>query len=115
MKTIKNIIAVSIVLSILLLGCQPASPPAPAAPTQAGAPAAQVTEAPQPVTITFWDGVGAPENEVFTKLVTQFNETNPDGITVNEVMLDWGTLYSKILLDYKAGNAPDVTTLQMTS
>jgi multiple sugar transport system substrate-binding protein len=66
-------------------------------------------------TITFWNGVGAPENVVLSKLVADFNATNKDNITVQETVLDWGTLYPKLLLDTKAGNAPDALLIQQSS
>lgn len=66
------------------------------------------------INITFWDGVGAPENVVMQDLVAQFNETNEDNIHVEIVEMDWSTLWSKLLLDTKTGNAPDVTTFQMS-
>ncbi|NLG98430.1 MAG: ABC transporter substrate-binding protein [Chloroflexi bacterium] len=114
MKTFKSVLSVLIILTIVLAGCTPAQPTA--APAESAGEAAEPEQqAAEPVTITFWNGVGAPENEVFSKLVKEFNATNKDNITVTEVILDWDTLYSKILLDYQAGNAPDVVTMQMTS
>jgi multiple sugar transport system substrate-binding protein len=69
----------------------------------------------EPITITFWNGLGAPENVVLNNMVAQFNEENTDGITVELTELDWGTLYSKIVLDYATGNAPDILTMHQTN
>ena len=55
------------------------------------------------IEITFWNGVGAPENVVLTELISKFNETNEYGIHVNEEIMDWSTLYTKLLLDYRVG------------
>jgi multiple sugar transport system substrate-binding protein len=69
----------------------------------------------EPVTITFWNGLGSPENVVLIDMVNQFNETNTDGITVEVTELDWATLYSKVVLDYATGSAPDVLTMHQTN
>ncbi len=68
-----------------------------------------------PAKITFWNGVGAPENVVLSKLIADYNATNKDNITVEEAVMDWGTLYPKLLLDSRAGNAPDVLLVQQSS
>jgi len=103
-----------ILLSITLVGCVAVTPPpAPETAASPEAPAAAPEE--EGVTITFWNGVGAPENVVLSEMIADYNETNTDGITVEEVLLDWDTLYSKILLDYRAGNAPDVSTMHQTN
>jgi len=67
------------------------------------------------ITIVFWNGIGAPENVVLTELISKFNETNKDGINVNEIVMDWGTLYSKLLLDYRVGRAPDALIMQQSA
>ncbi|MCC6956234.1 MAG: ABC transporter substrate-binding protein, partial [Anaerolineales bacterium] len=92
-------------------------PPAPAA-TEEPAPAATeepAPPAPEPITLNFWSGLGSPDNVPMAALVKEFNETNPYGITIEETELDWGTLYSKIVLDTKAGNPPDVLTMHQTN
>jgi multiple sugar transport system substrate-binding protein len=71
--------------------------------------------APAKITISFWNGVGSPENVVLSKLIAEFNATNKDNITVQESVMDWGTLYPKLLLDSKAGNAPDALLVQQSS
>jgi multiple sugar transport system substrate-binding protein len=58
--------------------------------------------------------LGAPDNATMQALIKQFNSTNTDGITVVDTELDWNTLYSKLALDFKTGNAPDAVTLQQT-
>ncbi len=60
----------------------------------------------------FWNGVGAPENVVLTRLISKFNETNEYGIHVNEEIMDWSTLYTKLLLDYRVGAARVMVTMQ---
>ncbi len=88
---------------------KPTEAPAPAEEKPAEQPAAEKTK------IVFWNGVGAPENVVFSDMVKKYNETNQDNIEVEEVILDWGTLYSKIVLDFKAGTSPDVVTMQQSN
>jgi multiple sugar transport system substrate-binding protein len=65
--------------------------------------------------LVFWNGVGAPENVVLSKLIAEFNATNKDGIKVQDVVMDWGTLYPKLLMDSRTGNAPDVLLVQQSS
>ena len=126
-----------VVLALLLGACAPVAtevpkpaatePPAPAA-TEEAAPAATEPPAPaqpaetqpaeectEPVGITYWDGLGAPDNVPMGELVKMYNETNTDCVQVEEIVLDWGTLYTKLILDFKAGNAPDVSTMHMPS
>jgi multiple sugar transport system substrate-binding protein len=104
------LIAVLAMTSLVAAQCAPATPPPTVAPAATEAPPEKAK-----ITITFWNGVGPPENVVLSKLIAEFNATNKDGITVQETVMDWATLYSKILLDYKAGNAPDVSTMQQTT
>jgi len=59
--------------------------------------------------------LGAPDNVPMAALVKQFNAENKDGITVVETEFDWATLYSKLVLDFSTGNAPDVVTLHQTN
>jgi multiple sugar transport system substrate-binding protein len=99
------------VMAMILVACTPASPtPAASAPTTAPTTA----QAPQPITLQFWDGLGAPDNVAMQNLIKQYNAENKDGITIQDTELDWDTLYSKLALDFKTGNAPDALTLQQT-
>jgi multiple sugar transport system substrate-binding protein len=98
--------------SMLLTACSPAAPEVPAVeePAEPESP-----EEAEPIIITFWNGLGAPENVVLIDMVNEFNATNTDGITIEVTELDWGTLYSKIVLDFATGNAPDVLTMHQTN
>ncbi|MCC7130129.1 MAG: hypothetical protein B6D39_04815 [Anaerolineae bacterium UTCFX2] len=103
------------VFALLLAACAPAATPAPKEPE---APPAAATEAPaaaKPITIQFWIGLGAPDNVPMENMVKQFNSENKDGITVEYTNMDWDTLYSKIVLDFKTGNAPDIATMHQTN
>jgi multiple sugar transport system substrate-binding protein len=114
-----------VVLALMLGACAPAATPEPAQPAATEAPAPAATEAPEPAateppapektTLTFWSGLGSPDNVPMAALVKEFNETNDLGITIEETELDWGTLYSKIVLDATAGNPPDVLTMHQTN
>ncbi len=111
------VISVGWIMTMLLAACAPAATPAPA--TEAPAAAAPTTapaaaQAPKPITLQFWDGLGAPDNQAMQNLIKQYNAENKDGITIQDTELDWDTLYSKLALDFKTGNAPDVLTLQQT-
>jgi len=104
-------ISILVMLTMLLTACAPAA--APAEPAAADAPdePAKAT----PITITFTSGLGAPDNIPMAALVKQFNAENTDGITVELTELDWTTLYSKLVLDFSTGSAPDVVTLHQTN
>ncbi|MCX6081186.1 MAG: ABC transporter substrate-binding protein [Chloroflexi bacterium] len=120
-----------VVMAVIITACAPAAPAAteapaapaataaPAAPAATTAPAAPAATAepakPAPITITFMSGLGAPDNVPMAALVKQFNAENTDGITVEQTEMDWATLYSKLVLDFKGGTAPDVVTLHQTN
>lgn len=117
-----------VVLAMVLGACAPAATPAPAQPQAPAQPAetqapAQPAEtqapaeppAPEKITITYWSGLGSPDNVPMAELVKEFNATNTFGITIEATELDWGTLYSKIVLDSKAGNPPDILTMHQTN
>lgn len=97
----------------------PAEPAAPAAPAETAAPAEPAApEAPapcEPITISFWSGLGSPDNVPMAAMVKEFNETNEDCITIELTELDWGTLYSKIVLDFSTNSAPDILTMHQTN
>lgn len=115
-------------LAMVVTACTPAATQVPAAPVEPAATTAPVEPAapaataapveptkPTPITIQYWSGLGAPDNVPMAALVKQFNAENTDGITVEQTEMDWATLYSKLVLDFKTGNAPDVVTLHQTN
>ncbi len=104
------LVSMLVVFSMLFAACTPK--PAEEPKTEAPAEEAPAVE---PITITFWNGLGAPENVILGEMVNEFNKTNTDGITIEIIELDWGTLYSKIVLDFATGNAPDITTMHQTN
>ena len=83
--------------------------------TEAPAQEGEEPAAAEPITISFWNGLGSPENVVLNAMVEEFNQSNEYGITVELTELDWATLYSKIVLDFATGNAPDVLTMHQTN
>ena len=102
-----------LVLSLVLASCATSAEPVETVDTSTESEA--VAEVPaEKTTIVFWNGVGAPENVVLTELVKEYNETNQDNVYVEEVILDWSTLYSKILLDFETGTPPDIMTIQQS-
>ncbi|MFZ3071180.1 MAG: ABC transporter substrate-binding protein [Anaerolineaceae bacterium] len=120
MKIRQIMVITVLVMSLVLSGC--ASTPEVTDVVESTEPEAEVEKtedvpqaAAEKTKIVFWNGVGAPENVVLTELVNKYNETNQDNVIVEEVVLDWATLYSKILLDYQSGNPPDIVTMQQSS
>lgn len=63
-----------------------------------------------PVRMTFWNGIGPPEAEILSSFVKEFNEKYNGQYFVEETLMKWDTLYSKLLIDYRAGNPPNVLT-----
>jgi multiple sugar transport system substrate-binding protein len=105
-----------VIVAMILSSCASTTTPAPQKPAEAQpsmteAPAS--TECKTPTKITYWDGLGAPDNVPMGELVKQYNAENKDCVQVEEIVLDWGTLYSKLPLDAKAGNLPCVSTMHM--
>lgn len=63
-----------------------------------------------PVVVRFWNGIGAPEADVLSEFVKEFNQKHAGQYRVEETMMKWDTLYSKLLIDFRAGNQPDLLT-----
>lgn len=60
-----------------------------------------------PVVVRFWNGIGPPEADVLSEFVKEFNEKYAGQYRVEETMMKWDTLYSKLLIDFRTGNQPD--------
>jgi multiple sugar transport system substrate-binding protein len=103
-----------LVLSLVLTSCATSTEPVETVDTSSPESEAVAEIPAEKTTIVFWNGVGAPENVVLTELVKEYNETNQDNVYVEEVILDWSTLYSKILLDFESGTPPDIMTIQQS-
>lgn len=63
-----------------------------------------------PVVVRFWNGIGAPEADVLSDFVKAFNERHAGQYRVEETVMKWDTLYSKLLVDFRTGNQPDLLT-----
>ena len=63
-----------------------------------------------PVVVRFWNGIGPPEADVLSEFVKEFNEKYAGQYRVEETMMKWDTLYSKLLIDFRTGNQPDLLT-----
>ena len=117
-KKMLFVISMLVVLTMMVAACapeaQPAAPAEPAAPSEPAAEPEESAEA-ETITISFWSGLGSPDNVPMAAMVKEFNETNTDGITIELTEFDWGTLYSKIVLDYATGSAPDLLTMHQTN
>lgn len=113
MKTKKyfSVLITLLIAVILITACASPKTEAPG-PSNTEAPGTSVQE---PITIQLYAGLGAPDNIPFLELVNRFNAENTDGITVEVTEMDWATLYSKLVLDFKTGDAPDVVTLHQTN
>ena len=63
------------------------------------------------IEINFWSGLGGPDGQSMTDLVTRFVEENPD-VTINYQILGWGTFFDKLSAAIVAGSGgPDLLTL----
>ena len=63
------------------------------------------------IEINFWSGLGGPDGQSMTGLVTRFAEENPD-VKVNYQVLGWGTFFDKLSAAIVAGSGgPDLMTL----
>jgi len=65
-----------------------------------------------PIVITSWNGVGPPEADILTGFTQEFNAQYAGKYRVDETLMKWDTLYTKILTDYRTGNAPDILTFE---
>jgi multiple sugar transport system substrate-binding protein len=71
---------------------------------------AVVGYAQSPVVIQLWNGIGPPEGDVLSEFVKEFNAQNEGRIVIEETILNWDTLYTKLMVDFRTGNAPDILT-----
>ena len=63
------------------------------------------------IEINFWSGLGGPDGQSMTELVTGFVEENPD-VKINYQILGWGTFFDKLSAAIVAGSGgPDLMTL----
>jgi len=63
------------------------------------------------IEINFWSGLGGPDGQSMTDLVTRFVEENPE-VTINYQILGWGTFFDKLSAAIVAGSGgPDLMTL----
>lgn len=63
------------------------------------------------IEINFWSGLGGPDGQSMTDLVTGFVEENPD-VKINYQILGWGTFFDKLSAAIVAGSGgPDLMTL----
>ena len=63
------------------------------------------------IEINFWSGLGGPDGQSMTDLVTRFVEENPE-VTINYQILGWGTFFDKLSAAIVAGSGgPDLLTL----
>jgi len=114
-KYLSVTLALVLVFTLLLTSCASVAPTSTTS-SPPGEEEVVVGDTPtEKVKIVFWNGVGAPENVVLTELVEEYNKTNTDNVQVEEVITDWGTLYSKILLDFQSGEPPDIVTMQQSA
>ena len=63
------------------------------------------------IEINFWSGLGGPDGQSMTDLVTRFVEENPE-VKINYQILGWGTFFDKLSAAIVAGSGgPDLLTL----
>lgn len=104
-------VSLTVVIAVLVSACAPAVMPTPAAPAVTPVPPqpeATPTPAPKPVQITFWYALGGHPGEVFMSLVEEFNQSNPDGITVEAVYTGkYGETAQKVIAALASKTLPD--------
>lgn len=62
--------------------------------------------------LTFWHGwTGGTNTEAMTEVINQYNQENPDGISIQPTALEWDQLFSKWVISAATGQAPDVVML----
>src|SRR5690606_31982440 len=80
---------------------------------------AQDEEAPTPIvanigdgdiSISFWNGLTGSDGETLNAMLIDFVEANPE-ISVTTEIVDWNTLYTRLLAAFVAGNPSDVFML----
>ena len=63
------------------------------------------------IEINFWSGLGGPDGQSMTDLITRFAEENAD-VKINYQILGWGTFFDKLSAAIVAGSGgPDLMTL----
>lgn len=115
-KTLALVLALVMVLSLAACG----STAAPSTETPAEAPAETPAEAPaeaevpatvsEPITITIWHTMSSgSKGDRMTASIQEFNETNPYGITVQEVYQgSYDELQAKLMQAVSAGTQPEI-------
>lgn len=102
------IITMVMIASLLLTACgAPAATTAPQAPVSP----TQVSDSGKQVTLTVWDYYG--EATPIKPLIEPFEKANPN-IKINYQALDWDTTLEKMNVVLTGGEAPDVSTVDMT-
>lgn len=113
-RNMKFVVVVQLfaILMMVLSACTPAAGPAAvASPTPGSSGAANAPSSGQEVTITVWDYYG--EATPIKPLIDPFEKANPT-IKINYQALDWDTTLEKMNVVLTGGEAPDVTTVDMT-
>jgi multiple sugar transport system substrate-binding protein len=63
-------------------------------------------EASDPITISFWCNFTGSDGDVLREIVSNYNETNTDNITVDIDIMDYDTLQAKLPTAISTGNGP---------
>ena len=62
--------------------------------------------------ITYWAWLDKPQQDLFYKLVEEFNETHP-AIEVTAEVVPWDSFYEKLQVSIGAGNPPDASRVHV--
>ena len=127
MARLRSLASALVVLGVLVAACAPGEPSRPAAPTAEAPKAAAPTIAPatqaaatqpaavakQPVTLTFWHGMGGDQpgtqGGTLATLVKEYSRLNPHvSIKLDYTEYTGGSLRQKIMASIAAGNPPDL-------
>jgi multiple sugar transport system substrate-binding protein len=114
-----RVLVVGFVLAALVIaGCAPAAPGAPAesAPAESAAaeaePEAQIEEmGTGSIVVDMWDGIGASDGEILTKMLNQCVTEHPD-VKVKRQIISWDIYFDKLATAIVAGSGgPDLFVL----
>ena len=117
-KTLYRFAALALVAPVLLSGCSSTTnsvAPSVTAPASGGAssPAtSQATLGPK-ITLTYWTHTFGPMNDENKKLITQFEQQNPN-ITVDYSVIPNDQFFTKMLTAISTGTGPDVFNMSST-
>lgn len=112
-KKVLSLFLAAATAAMMLTGCSDGgttagetAPPSGEAGTEASEAAADTNTAGGPVTLTLWAPFTGSDGDVLREIISNFNETNTDGITVEIDIMDNDTLQAKLPTAVSTGTGP---------